>query len=334
MKEKIFIAGATGFIGIRVCSELFKKDYPVHALLRPGESDTAIREYIAATVEGDLLVEDHCGEIEAYLSKEKIPYMISLVGGVDYHQDHETSRRINVDTARNIISVAEKVFSKGILKKLVFGGSVASRGFFRSEGNPPRQITEETDEYRKGAAIYGDVKREAEEIVHRAFKDHGLPAVIVQPGSLVGPEVGSATTTTVGLIRRALKGVPVLSGGASYTSVEAVASGIIAALEKGTPGESYLLGGENMTMKEFTRLVRTLARENFPELKLSHFSPPAIHTPVAHLLGGLGIMLNSQQALLGSTFHYIDSTKANRELDYEHDSDKLKEAILAVLRTL
>lgn len=331
MNEKVFVAGAAGFIGIRVCRRLQERGYRVYALLRPEEGHDIISEYIAGTVTGDLLSRDDCGKIESYLLQEKIPFIVSLVGGVDYHQDYETSRRINVETTENIAAIARKVSSEGILQKMVFGGSVASRGFYSGREKPVPLISEETDVWIKGKAVYGDVKREAEEIIRQAFRNYGLPAVIVQPGSLVGPEAGSTTTTTVGLARRSLKGIPVLSGGASYTSVESVAAGIVAALERGTAGESYLLGGENMTMKEFSTLVRSLARDHYPRMKMSRFAPPVVSALTARILGKGGIMMNSQQALLGSTFHYIDSSKAEGGLDYRHDGDILKKEILSLL---
>ena len=55
----------------------------------------------------------------------------------------------------------------------------------------------------------------------------------------------------------------VLSGGASYTSAARVAEGIVLALEKGRAGDSYLLGGENMTMKKFALMVRAEAKKIF-----------------------------------------------------------------------
>lgn len=334
MKKEVFIAGAAGFIGIRVCEIMADAGYSVHAMVLPGESTDVIDGYISSRLEADLLASEDLERIEKYIEEKEVPFLVSLVGGVDYRQDYEASRRVNVSTAEALTSIAVKLSQKGILKKMVFGGSVAARGFLPGKGGKGHLVDESTDDYQKGLAVYCDVKREAEEVILQAIEKDKLPACIIQPGSLVGPEREGRTTTTVSLIRRALKGVPVLAGGASYTSVGAIAEGVRAALEKGAVGETWLLGGENMTMKDFALLARRLAGEHFPRLKISSFPLLTISPLLASLLGRLGAAMNRQQALLGSSFHHIDSSKAVRELGYRHSPEVLEEMIRAVLAEL
>ncbi len=331
MKKEVLIVGATGFIGIRVCEAFYHAGYTVCAMVLPGEATDAIDEYADEIFTGDLLVKDDCLRLETWIEEKKIPYMVSLVGGVDYHHDYETSRRINVETVESLAALAIVLYKKNILKKMVFGGSVAYRGFNAVRGSIHLLVNEQSDEYCKGLAVYCDVKREAEEIIMKAVKEESLPVCIVQPGSLVGPERGGRTTTTVGLIRRALKGIPVLAGGASYTSVEAVAHGILKALEEGAAGETWLFGGENMSMKEFAFLVRRLAKEHFPGMSISSLPIVTIGPRGASLLAKMNIMMNRQQALLGSSFHYIDSSKAREQLGYLHNAQVLENIILEVL---
>ncbi len=334
MNKKVLVTGAAGYIGTRTCRKLHERGNSVHALVRPGEDYRTISGYVDSVVTGDLLVEKDCSDIESYAAAEGISLLVSLTGGVDYHQDYETSRRINVETVENCLCIAENLHGRKILKKMVQGGSVASRGFSPEGGDKLPPINEKEDRYIKGLSVYCDVKREAEDLVLHSVKEKGLPACIIQPGSLVGPGEGTTTTTTVGLARRALKGIPVLCGGASYVSVDAVASGIVSALEKGRDGEYYLLGGENMTMKDFSLMVRKVARVNFPSLRISPFAPPVLSRNVSSFLGRMGVMMNAQQALLGSTFHYIDSSKAVRELGYRHDAALLEGAVRALLASM
>jgi len=334
MKKEVLIAGAAGFIGIRACEAFYNAGYTVRAMALPGEATDVIDEYVSEIFSGDLLVKEDCIRLEAWIEEKKISYIISLVGGVDYHHDYETSRRINVETTEALAALAVNLYKKNILKKIVFGGSVASRGFSASRGADPHIMNEQSDDYQKGLAIYCDVKREAEEVILKVIKEESLPVCIVQPGSLVGPERGGRSTTTAGLIRRALKGIPVLAGGASYTSVEAVAQGILKALEEGAVGETWLLGGENMPMKEFALMARRLAGEHFPGMKISSFPILTISPRTASLLAVINVMMNRQQALLGSVFHYIDSSKAREQLGYFHDSQVLEDMMLTVLKDL
>ena len=161
-----------------------------------------------------------------------------------------------------------------------------------------------------------------------------LNALIVAPGSIVGKGIGDKSTTSIGLIQKIIKGFPMLKGGVSFTSLHRVTEGIIQALEKGKIGETYLLGGENMTMKKFAILVRLILNENFPE-SLQPKSPVfTIPRPVAKILGNMNLVINQQQAVLGNAFHYIASTKAKNDLGYQHSIEDLKDSVHEVLDSI
>lgn len=325
--QKVFVAGSAGFIGQRVCRILAERGHHVHALIYSDIEWERVERFAVKCVKGDLLLYSDIDSIQRYLRMEKIPWVVSLVGSVDYRQEYEASRRLNVDTAKAIVDICRPLYKTGILKKLVFGGSVASRGFLDEMPVESESINEDRSYYRRGESVYCDVKHEAEELVRQS----GLPFVILEPGSLVGSEMRGTTTTNISLMRKIVRGLPVLSGGASYTSAERVAQGFVQALESVFTGVTYLLGGENMTMREFALLVRRILAERFPSAPAPPLPVMAIPGGIASLLGSLHIMVNSQQALLGGTYHYIDWRKAEQEIGYRHSVQDLEEEIAGVL---
>ncbi|MCU0848583.1 MAG: NAD-dependent epimerase/dehydratase family protein [Spirochaetes bacterium] len=329
MGKKVFVAGANGFIGARVCAGLAAGGYDVSALVLPGSDKGVISGLVRGFIEGDLLDPGGVSRIGRALTGDGTGLLISLAGSVDYHHDYETSKRFNVDTARGFMDIAVLLKKEGILKKTVFCGSVSSRGFFEREPEAGTLIDEGTDLYKKGLSVYCDVKREAEDLVMEACSNKGVPAVIVEPGSLVGGIKGRATTTNVKLIANIMKGLPVLSGGASYASAGTVAGGIVLALENGKPGGRYLLGGENMSMKDFALLVRSVARQF--GMKVPRLPVMRLTSGFAGMLSAMRVMINRQQALLGSAFHYIDSSKAGREIGYHHSREDLIRGITETL---
>jgi len=89
-----------------------------------------------------------------------------------------------------------------------------------------------------------------------------------------------------------------------------------------------------MPMKEFALLVRRLGGEHFPGMRISSFPILTISPRAASMLAKINVMMNRQQALLGSAFHYIDSSKAQEELGYSHSPEDLEQMILKVLKDL
>jgi dihydroflavonol-4-reductase len=327
----ILIAGATGFIGSRLCEKLHSQDYQLFALTRSTSDITFIKPYVHKFITSDLSSPSCIDEIANQLSSEHINYLVALVGAVDYHQAYEIARKANVDTTKSIIKVALHLQSNSGLKKMVFGGSVTSRGFMPSDASPLNMINESSDHLQKGLSAYCDVKREAEDLVNKSIKKDKLKAVIVEPGSIIGKPIGNTSTTNIGLIKKIIKGFPVLNGGASYTSLHKILDGIILAVEKGKIGESYLLGGENMTMKDFAILVRSILKDKFQESSQPMIPVFTIPETVADFLGKMNLIINSQQAVMGNNCHYIDSTKAKNKLGYRHSMEDLKKAIKEVL---
>lgn len=316
--DNILVIGATGFLGSRICKRLFFSGYNVYAGIRRDSSIDHIRDWIVHALEINLHIPPEEAVIQELVEKN-ITHIIFAAGGVNYKSSYKAAYHQNVIPCENSISLALELQKRGYLKKAVFIGSVASRGF-SSETNT--MINENTDLLEKGKSVYCDIKRECEDTLRLALSRDGLKGIIVEPGSLVGTPLGGKTTTTVGLIKKILKKLPVLKGGASYTSLEQTAEGIKLALERGKIGETYLLGGENLPMKDFAELVKKSGKIAV----LPGF--------LANSISFFGIMINKQQALLGQSFHYIDSSKAKNELGYTHSREDLLHEISGITRYL
>ncbi len=330
--KNVLVTGATGFLGTKVCFELYKRGYNISALVRKSSDRSAIENYVNDYIISDLFKEENVNYIINNIKPEKLS-IISLAGSVNYNHSYEESKPANVETAKNIADIAIRLQKEKRLNRLIFISSAAARGFPEKRTRQKTLISESVSFYKKGLSAYCDVKNEAENIVKRAILENNLNAVIIEPGSLVGKSSGSRGTTNTGLIKKIINGFPVLRGGASYTSAANAVHGIISALESGINGETYLLGGENLTMKEFALLVRKVYKKKYndPHLRIPLFSIPKW---ISLLLAKKNIILNKQQALLGNAFHYIDHSKAERDLKYAHSAEDIESAVIDTIDEL
>jgi len=320
----ILLAGAGGYIGLRIAKVLKERGYRVAAL--------DIRDDIPRELYDDFLQVDftESTSIEKsidFIKKNKCTGLICAVGLVDYKVNYELLYKINVETVKNILEIYRST-SHNFELHGVFLGSVASRGFSRTND----VINEDIDLYEKGISSYCDVKREVENHIQEYTKRFNLNTIVLQPGSLVGKELEGRKTTNIGLIEKIIKGFPLLSGGASYTSVNRVADAIVESLTSGESASTYLLGGENLSMKDFSVLVwqrYALLLEN-AKVKNNAILPQLL----SKILGTLGIVLSSQQVLLGNAFHCIDYSKASKKLKYQHSKDDLIKEIDSILEDI
>lgn len=312
MHSKVLVLGASGYLGSRVTERLSHSRYEVTALVRRPAASAHIRPFSEKFVVADV-VRDW-----AKLRQEmkKYPLAVSCIGEVAYGKGIDASRRANVRTTECILKSLS-----GWKGRLVFIGSAASRGF-----SDDRSVIMSEDDgfkhYKAGLSAYCDSKHEAEALV----RDSGIDAVIVEPGSLVGAAFPGTHTTNTSLTRKILSGLPVLPGGASYTSVHCAAKGIVSALEHGKRGQTYLLGGENISMLEFSVLVRRLAGKKMPGIVLPRWA--------AAWLGKRNLIINEEQALLGSSWSFLDSGRARQEISYTHTMQDLEKAISETILSL
>ena len=302
------VTGATGFLGSAVARALLRAGQDVRVLARP----TSDRRNLA-----ELPVEIAVGTLEdaASLTRAVTGCRYLFHVAADYRlwvPDPAAMYRANVDGTRELMRTA---LAAGV-ERIVYTSSVATLGIVA--GGSADEITPS----RLGDMI-GPYKRSkylAEEAVRGMIEKNGLPVVIVNPSTPIGP--GDLKPTPTGrLILEAARGhMPgYVDTGLNVVHVDDVAAGELIAAEQGKIGERYILGGENMPLAEILAHVAHAAGRRPPRMKVPYpvaFSAAAIGTAMARVTGREpfttldGVRMSRKKM-------YFSSAKAERALGYK-----------------
>jgi dihydroflavonol-4-reductase len=316
---KVFVTGGNGFIGSRVVRALVDKGYAVRCLLRE-TSDTK-------RIEG-VEFERHIGDIRDAKSiaagmqgTDGCIHLASVSAWSDIRSPKLEPTVL--DGTKNVLDAA---LSAGKLRTVFVSSAAAINA-----SSEPRIFDESSPfELTDTPLRYAIVKHRAEEMALAMVKKDGLPVVIVNPGEVYGPD--DTGFITAGNIRDILNDWPALActGGVAITHVDDVAQGVIAAYEKGRPGERYILGGDNVTVEELVRLTLELAGQKKPVLKLPN--RPLVWS--IQKLAKLGVPTPVSPDVLdyATRFFFMDSSKAKKELGYSPRT--AKEALAPVVEWL
>ena len=252
---KAFITGGAGFVGSALIRRLLAGGHEVRTLVRPGTNTRMLDGLAIERVIGDL--SDGASLQKAMTGCDWVFHVAALYAYWGY--TWEDFHRSNVLGTRNVLEAA----SRAGVAKIVHTSSIASLGIPR-DGTPG---TEDTPVTLKD--MLSDYKRSkflAEEVV-REFVSLGLPVVIVNPAAPVG--VGDYKPTQTGkLIVDFLNGrMPAyVDTGLTIVDVDDVANGHLLAMDKGKIGERYILGGENLSLKQVLDLLSEVSGR--PQVKI------------------------------------------------------------------
>lgn len=302
---KVFITGGTGFIGGNLIEKLLKKGYKVKALVR---SKKKIEKFpwkdSIEIVNGDIL------EPESF--KDKISdceVVIHSAAIIEFwNKRWDKVYQANVIGTRNILDEALKA---GI-KKFVHISSVAAIGY----GENNEAINEEHPyNWKKHNICYMETKHQAEEEVFKAIQK-GLNATIVNPANVWG--AGDYRGRRTSVVNAVKYGLPFyVNSGTNFVDVDAVCEATINAIEHGKCGKRYILGGENLTIKEFLNTIATEVSSRKPFIEL----PKILIVLFSYLQEMLGLITNispkpsaSQLCFFGRKIYY-DSSLATKELN-------------------
>ncbi len=306
---RIFITGGAGFIGLAVVRRLVQRGDRVMAVVRDPDRATQL---------ADLGVEMRAGDLS------RTAAIVDAMRGTDAAIHAAGMYRIGIPAAMRPAMLDSNV---GVTHRIL--DAVATAGLDRLvyvstvnvAGNTKGRIIDER--YRRdlseGFLNYYD---ETKYLAHRAVRervDSGGPIVIVMPGVTYGPGDHSGTGQQIrGAYDGSLGYMALADVGISAVYVEDVAAGIVAALDRGRVGESYILGGENTRLRDAMRVAARIGGRSLPRLELptalirlgSH--APAPLARAAGLPDDLGEVL---RAGLGVTY-WASSAKAATELGY------------------
>jgi dihydroflavonol-4-reductase len=220
----------------------------------------------------------------------------------------------NVTGTREIMIAAMKT---GI-QRIVYTSSVATLGL-TPDGTPAHEETPSTLNDMIGH--YKRSKYLAEAEVKRLAETENLPVIIVNPSTPMGPRDIKPTPTGRMIIDSAAGRMPAyVDTGLNLVHVDDVAEGHLLAFERGTPGRRYILGGENLALKEILNRIASMTGRPAPKLRLPH----NLILPIAYLLEGWARLVGSEEprvtvdgVRLAKKRMYFSSKRAHHELGYQ-----------------
>ena len=275
---KILVTGATGFLGAVLMPRLIRRfgADSLTAYVLPG--DEIPQTWAGPSVRirrGDIA--DAGAVADAVRGQTCVIHMAGLISYC--RRDLPRLMRVNRDGARCVV---EACLGGGV-RRLVHVSSVGAIGFHR-DGEPAAENTP----YNWPSNIpYMVSKHEGQRIVEEAVRERGLPAVIVNPASIMGPGDHHFATPHNQLYRRICRGrlFGSFSGGLAVVDVRDLAEIILRALEQGRIGEKYLAVGANVSYPKMIRMIsRSCGRRAYP------FKIPA---PLVTAAGGLAELLSA-----------------------------------------
>jgi dihydroflavonol-4-reductase len=252
------VTGAAGFLGSHVTRQLVARGEEVRVLLRPSSQNRAIADLPLEYVTGDL--RDAASLARAMKGVRRVFHVAA-----DYRLWAKRSREIydsNVGGTKNVLAAAKRA---GV-EQLIYTSTVATIAVDR-----PALPNESTD--AKLEEMVGHYKRSkwmAEREALNAAKE-GLPVIVAMPTTPVGPWDWKPTPTgklIVDFLNGKMPGY--VETGLNFVGVEECAAGHLLVAEKGKVGQRYLLGGENLTLKQVLDILANITGLPAPKLKIPH----------------------------------------------------------------
>jgi len=254
-----FVTGATGFVGSHVARALAAQGADLRLLVRSGSDLRNIQELQAERVMGDL-------RDAASLKKAVTGCDVVFHVAADYRlwvRDPDEMYRSNVEGTKAILEAARE--SK--VRRMVYTSSVATMGF-QSNGHLANE--ESPVSLANMIGPYKRSKYMAEELAIRAGKS-GMDVVVVNPTTPVGERDIKPTPTGRIVVDFLKKKFPAyVDTGLNLVDVAECAQGHIAALEKGRSGERYILGGENLTLKQILDRLADITGLPSPKIEVPY----------------------------------------------------------------
>jgi dihydroflavonol-4-reductase len=300
------VTGAAGFLGSHVARQLVARGEDVRVLVRASSSNRAIADLSLQYVTGDL--RDQASLARAMTGVQRVFHVAA-----DYRLWSKNPQDIydsNVGGTKNLVAAARYA---GV-QKLIYTSTVATIAVDR-----PALPNEFTD--AKLDEMVGHYKRSkwmAEQEVLQAAKD-GLPVVVAMPTTPVGPWDWKPTPTgkiIVDFLNGKMPGY--VETGLNFVGVEDCAAGHLLVAEKGKIGERYLLGAENLTLKQVLDSLAQLTGLPAPKFKIPHGLALGVayaETAFSRLVGREP-QIPVEGVKIAQHLMFVDCTRAQRELGF------------------
>ena len=302
------VTGATGFVGAAVLRRLVAEGHQVRALVRPQSDRRNLEGIDCEIVTGSLLDRE---SLRAAVRGCRAVFHVAA----DYRlwvPDPQAMLAANVEGSRALV---EEAMNAGV-ERIVYTSSVATLGL------KPGIVSDETSAATIADMIgpYKQSKFLAEQAVRQLIAERGAPVVIVQPAAPIGPRDIKPTPTGRMIVEAASGRMPAyVDTGLNVVHVDDVAAGHMLAFAKGRIGESYILGAENLSLREILEAVAGITGGRKPLLRLPHglMLPIAvIAEAVAKLRGGKEPVVTRDGVRMSRKTMYFAIEKARQELGY------------------
>ncbi len=309
---KVFITGSTGFVGSHVASVLASQGADLRLLVRKTSNLSNLAGMPApsalTTITGDLLDPE-----SLRLGIRGCDFVFHVAA--DYRlwvRDPKQMYAVNVDGTRELLRIARE---EGV-RRVIYTSSVATMGF-KSDGsivdeNTPVSLADMIGHYKRSKFL-------AEQEALKAAYD-GQEVMVLNPTTPIGPGDVKPTPTgriVVDFLNR--KFPAYVDTGLNLVDVEEVARAHVAAVDHGTPGERYILGGENLTLKQILDKMSAITGLPSPTTKVPHAVAMAFalfdETITGRMLGKEP-RATVEAVRMGKKKMFASSAKAVRELGF------------------
>lgn len=302
-----FITGATGFIGGHVAHQLLDDGHDLVALARRPSRAEDLEAAGANVVEGDITEKETLRD-----PMEGVDGVFHVAGWYDVGAaDPSTGERINVRGTRNVLEMMDALD----IPKGVYTSTLAVNSDTSGE-----VVDEEYFYAGKHLTAYDRTKWKAHYEVAEPMVEDGLPLVTVMPGLVYGP---NDTSVFGDALRDYLRGdLPIIPREVAYSPghVADIARAHILAMEQGTKGEEYIIGGDPTTLVDLFDIVAEIAERDPPRA----VSPTLFSTlaPVAGILERVVTLPKNYRAeslrVLAGVTYLGDNSKATNDLGLGH----------------
>jgi nucleoside-diphosphate-sugar epimerase len=319
------VTGATGFIGGHLTARLLAEGHLVTALVRTSEQARGLAPYGVRCYVGDLL--DKASVRRAMQRVQGVFHLAAYVRVATRHRQWAES--VNVTGTRNVLEVMRELrVPKGVYTSTLAingdtGGRVVDESY-RHDGRLP--------------TIYQRTKWRAHHEVAQPMVGRGLPLIIAMPGAVYGPGDRSDLAQTItAYLRGRLPAAPTRTA-VCWAHVEDVAAGLLGAMQRGKPGETYMVCGPAHELRDALSLAGRLAGKKGAPWPL----PGRALLPVAWALRGLASAVPplrpaaEKLALGAGGTHLGTDAKARAELGFAPRSleEGMPETVRALLQDL
>ncbi|MEO8345613.1 MAG: hopanoid-associated sugar epimerase [Betaproteobacteria bacterium] len=317
----VLVTGASGFVGSAVARALLADGFSVRALVRPSSPRGNLVTLDVETVEGDM--RDVAAVARAMAG---VRYVMHVAA--DYRlwsRDPDEIRRNNVAGTQAVMDAALRA---GV-ERIVYTSSVAALAL-RADGRPADESVALSEAAAVGA--YKRSKVAAQEIVEAMIARDGLPAVIVNPSTPIGPRDIRPTPTGRIIIEAACGRMPgYVDTGLNLVHVDDVAAGHLAALKRGKIGERYILGGQDVLLADMLRDIALRVGRRPPRIRMPRrlLYPAAAAAEMFARRTGREPFLTLDGLRMAKNRMFFTSAKATRELGFAPRpyGDGMQEAI-------